>query len=100
MEVRPPGYAEALWAGVSASCVWLGLLWARELAGDMMERRRGIFLSRWTAGRYVKSWGLAVQKTMHRALKRNPARARGTGRKRGISLRRSGQGGKHVHPTG
>ena len=65
----------------------------------MMERRRGIFLSRWTVGRYVKSWGLAVQKNMRRAWNAI-RRGRGTGRKRGIPLPRCGQGGKRVHLAG
>jgi transposase len=53
-----------------------GFLWTRELVGAMIERRLGIPLSRWTVGRYMKSWGLTVQKPMRRALERNPAQVR------------------------
>ncbi len=53
-----------------------GFLWTRELVGDMIERRHGVSLSRWTVGRYMKSWGLTVQKPMRRAMERNPAQVR------------------------
>ena len=53
-----------------------GFLWTRELVGAMIERRHGITLSRWTVGRYMKAWGLTVQKPMRRALERNPAKVR------------------------
>ena len=42
-----------------------GFLWTRELVGAMIERRHGITLSRWTVGRYMKAWGLTVQKPMY-----------------------------------
>jgi transposase len=53
-----------------------GFLWTRELVGTMIENRHGIALSRWTVGRYMKSWGLTVQKPMRRAMERNPAQVR------------------------
>jgi transposase len=53
-----------------------GFLWTRELVGAMIERRHGISLSRWTVGRYMKAWGLTVQKPMRRALECNPAKVR------------------------
>ena len=53
-----------------------GFLWTRELVGAMIENRHGIALSRWTVGRYMKSWGLTVQKPMRRAIERNPAQVR------------------------
>ena len=53
-----------------------GFLWTRELVGSMIERRHGIALSRWTVGRYMKAWGLTVQKPIRRAIERNPAKVR------------------------
>jgi Transposase and inactivated derivatives len=42
----------------------------------LIERRFGRKLSRWTVGRYMKEWGLTVQKPAKRALEQNPARVR------------------------
>ena len=53
-----------------------GFLWTRDLAALMIEKRHGISLSRWTVGRYMKSWGLSAWKPVRRALERNPAQAR------------------------
>ena len=53
-----------------------GLLWTRELVGTIILQRFGVALSRWTVGRYMKSWGLTPQKPARRALERNPARVR------------------------
>jgi transposase len=50
-----------------------GLLWTRDLVGELIERRFGIVLSRWTVGRYLNHWGLSVQKPAKRALEQNPA---------------------------
>ena len=53
-----------------------GFLWTRDLVGTLIERRFGIKLSRWTVGRYLKEWGLTVQKPARRALEQNPAQVR------------------------
>jgi transposase len=50
-----------------------GFLWTRDLVGELIERRFGIRLSRWTVGRCLKSWGLTPQKPAKRALEQNPA---------------------------
>jgi len=49
-----------------------GMLWTREAVSELVERRFGIRLSRWTIGRYLGSWGLTVQKPAKRALEQNP----------------------------
>lgn len=53
-----------------------GFLWTCETVGLLIERRLGIHLSRWTVGRYLKDWGLTVQKPAKRALEQNPAQVR------------------------
>ena len=53
-----------------------GMLWTRESVSEMVERRFGIRLSRWTIGRYLRSWGLTAQKPAKRALEQNPAQVR------------------------
>jgi transposase len=83
---RPKGQklTEAQAAGIRKSIVGRcpdqlrlpGFLWTRDLVGAMIDRRHGITLSRWTVGRYLKSWGLTVQKPMRRAMERNPAQVR------------------------
>ena len=50
-----------------------GLLWTRDLVGELIERRFGLRLSRWTVGRYLAQWGLTPQKPAKRALEQNPA---------------------------
>jgi transposase len=50
-----------------------GLLWTRDLVSELIEQRFGVALSRWTVGRYLKQWGLTVQKPAKRALEQNPA---------------------------
>jgi transposase len=50
-----------------------GLLWTRDLVSELIERRFGVSLSRWTVGRYLNQWGLTVQKPAKRALEQNPA---------------------------
>ena len=53
-----------------------GFLWTRDSVGNLIFRRFGIQLSRWTVGRYLKEWGLTVQKPAKRALEQNPAQVR------------------------
>lgn len=50
-----------------------GLLWTRDLVGELIERRFGLRISRWTVGRYLTRWGLTPQKPAKRALEQNPA---------------------------
>jgi len=50
-----------------------GLLWTRDLVSELIERRFGVTLSRWTVGRYLNRWGLTAQKPAKRALEQNPA---------------------------
>ena len=53
-----------------------GFLWTRDLVCSMIANRYGISLSRWTVGRYMKSWGLTAQKPAKRALEQNSAQVR------------------------
>jgi transposase len=53
-----------------------GLLWTRGLVAELIERRFGIGLSRWTVGRYLRKWGLTPQKPAKRALEQNPTQVR------------------------
>jgi transposase len=53
-----------------------GFLWTRDAVGMLVERRFGVKLSRWTVGRYLKEWGLTVQKPAKRALEQNHAQVR------------------------
>jgi len=53
-----------------------GFLWTRDLVSELIERRHGVSLSRWTVGRYLKDWGLTPQKPARRALEQNPAQVR------------------------
>jgi len=53
-----------------------GFLWTREGVGDLIFRRFGIRLSRWTVGRYLNDWGLTPQKPAKRALEQNPAQVK------------------------
>lgn len=53
-----------------------GFLWTREMVALLVFRRFSVGLSRWTVGRRLKDWGLAVQKPAKRALEQNPAQVR------------------------
>jgi transposase len=53
-----------------------GFLWTRESVGLLIFRRFGLNVSRWTVGRYLKDWGLTVQKPAKRALEQNPEQVR------------------------
>ena len=46
-------------------------LWTRESVAQLIERECGIAVSKWTAGRYLKAWGMSVQKPVRRAYERN-----------------------------
>lgn len=45
-------------------------LWTREAVVALVERRFGIRISKWTAGRYLKRWGFTPQKPIRRAYER------------------------------
>ena len=53
-----------------------GFLWTRESVGQLILERFGLRLSRWTVGRYLKDWGLTVQKPAKRAIEQNPEHVR------------------------
>lgn len=46
-------------------------LWTREAVVALVERRFGVRISVWTAGRYLKRWGFTPQKPMRRAYERS-----------------------------
>jgi len=47
-------------------------LWTREAVCDLLSQRFGLEVSVWTAGRYLKAWGLTPQKPLRRAYEQNP----------------------------
>lgn len=47
-------------------------LWTREAVCALVERRFGVTMSVWTAGRYLAGWGLTPQKPLRRAYERDP----------------------------
>lgn len=47
-------------------------LWTRAAVGQLIEKRFGLKLSRWTVGRYLRRWGFTPQKPARRALERDP----------------------------
>lgn len=48
------------------------MLWTREAVCSLLERRFGLKVSVWTAGRYLAAWGLTPQKPLRRAYERDP----------------------------
>lgn len=51
-------------------------LWTREAVVQLLKDRLGLEVSVWTAGRYLKAWGLTPQKPMRRAYERDPEQVR------------------------
>jgi len=51
-------------------------LWTRQAVAQLIERRFGIRLSIWTAGRYLARWGFTPQKPVRRAFEKNPQAVR------------------------
>lgn len=49
------------------------VLWTREAVCSLLERRFGLQVSVWTAGRYLAAWGLTPQKPLRRAYEQDPA---------------------------
>lgn len=48
-------------------------LWTREAVAALIEKRAGRKVSVWTAGRYLKRWGMTPQRPVRRAYERDPA---------------------------
>ncbi len=48
------------------------MLWTRQAVANLVMRRYGIQVSRFTMGRWLKHWGLTPQKPIRRALEQNP----------------------------
>ena len=48
-------------------------LWTRRAVCDLLSQRFGLEVSVWTAGRYLKTWGLTPQKPLRRAYEQDPA---------------------------
>lgn len=51
-------------------------LWTREAVRQLISKRFGIHISVWTAGRYLRHWGLTPQKPIRRAYEQDPAAVR------------------------
>jgi transposase len=51
-------------------------LWTREAVGELIERKFGIRLSRWTVGRYLARWGFTPQKPIRKAFEQDPEQVR------------------------
>jgi transposase len=51
-------------------------LWTREAVVALLGRRFGVSVSVWTAGRYLRRWGLTPQRPARRAYERDPAAVR------------------------
>lgn len=51
-------------------------LWTREAVVALIRRRAGRVVSVWTAGRYLKRWGMTPQRPTRRAYERDPAAVR------------------------
>ena len=47
-------------------------LWTREAVVELLARDFGLSVSVWTAGRYLRNWGLTPQKPVRRAYERDP----------------------------
>lgn len=47
-------------------------LWTREAVAQLIERRFGLRLSRWTVGRSLARWGLTPQKPVRQAFEQKP----------------------------
>ena len=51
-------------------------LWTREAVVALIRRRTGRAVSVWTAGRYLRRWGMTPQRPARRAYERDPAAVR------------------------
>jgi transposase len=48
-------------------------LWTREAVQQLLAQEFSLYVSVWTVGRYLKSWGLTPQKPVRRAFEQSPA---------------------------
>lgn len=48
------------------------VLWTQKAVAELIEKRFGVSISRPTAGRWLRKWGLTAQKPVRRAYERNP----------------------------
>jgi len=48
-------------------------LWTRQAVAELIGQRSGRAVSVWTAGRYLRRWGMTPQRPMRRAYERDPA---------------------------
>jgi transposase len=51
-------------------------LWTRDAVAELIEKRFGIGLSRWTVGRYLSRWGFTPQKPIRKAFEQDPEKVR------------------------
>lgn len=51
-------------------------LWTREAVAELIGRRYGIRLSRWTVGRYLWKWGFSPQKPLRKAFEQDSEQVR------------------------
>jgi transposase len=51
-------------------------LWTREAVAALVRKRTGRAVSVWTAGRYLRRWGMTPQRPTRRAYERDPAAVR------------------------
>ena len=51
-------------------------LWTRDAVAELIEKRFGLRLSRWTVGRYLSRWGFSPQKPIRRAFEQDPEKVR------------------------
>ena len=51
-------------------------LWTRDAVAELIEKRFGLRLSRWTVGRYLSRWGFRPQKPIRRAFEQDPEKVR------------------------
>ena len=49
-------------------------LWTRAIVRDVLQRELGVKASEATVGRWLRAWGLSVQKPLRRAYEQDPAR--------------------------
>lgn len=52
------------------------MLWTREGVSELIKSRFGVRLSKWTAGRLLKQWGMSPQKPVKRAYEQQPEAVR------------------------
>ena len=48
------------------------MLWTRDAVSQLIAKRFGVVLSKWTVGRLLKQWGMSPQKPVRRAYEQQP----------------------------